>query len=215
MRIVIAGGHGTIALLLSRLLADAGHQPVGLIRSAAQVADLAATGAEVVVLDLEHADLEAVSAALEGADAAVFAAGAGGGANSHRTQSIDRDGAILFADAAVASGVRRLVVVSSAGADTGDAASADQFQIYLRAKADADAAIREKDLDWTIVRPVSLTDADPTGRITVGEPVDRGSIPRGDVAAIIVEALEHDLGVHRQFEATGGGRLIAEALRSL
>ncbi len=215
MRIVIAGGHGTVALLLSRLLSDAGHQPVGLIRSGAQVADLAAAGAEAVVLDLEHADLATVCEALDGADAAVFAAGAGGGENSHRTQSIDRDGAILFADAAVASGVRRLVVVSSAGADTGDAASADQFQIYLRAKADADAAIREKDLDWTIVRPVSLTDAAPTGRITVGETVDRGSIPRGDVAAIIVEALEHALGVHRQFEVTGGGRLIADALRSL
>jgi uncharacterized protein YbjT (DUF2867 family) len=215
MRIVIAGGHGTIALLLSRLLADAGHQPVGLIRSEAQVADLAAAGAEAVVLDLEHADLEAVSAALRGADAAVFAAGAGGGSNSPRTQSIDRDGAILFADAAVSSGVRRLVVVSSAGADTGDAASDDQFQIYLRAKADADAAIREKDLDWTILRPVSLTDSAPTGRITVGETVDRGSIPRADVAAIIVAALEHDLAIHRQFEATGGGQPIAEALRSL
>lgn len=215
MRIVIAGGHGTIALLLSRQLVDAGHQPVGLIRSESQAADLAAAGAEAVVLDLEHTDVAAVGSVLRGADAAVFAAGAGGGSNSHRTQSIDRDGAILFADAAVASGVRRLIIVSSAGADTGDAASTDQFQIYLRAKADADAAIREKDLDWTILRPVSLTDAVPTGRITVGDTVNRTSISRADVAAIIVTVLEQNLGVHRQFEATGGGQPIVDALQTL
>ncbi|MET4781156.1 SDR family oxidoreductase [Glaciihabitans sp. UYNi722] len=214
MRIVIAGGHGKIAMLLSRQLANAGHQPVGLIRNSDQSSDLAAAGAEAVVLDLENSTVADVVTVLSGADAAVFAAGAGNGSGNARKLSLDRDGAILLADAAVAAGVRRFIVVSSAGADEGDP-SGDAFQVYLSAKGEADAAVKQRDLDWTIVRPVGLTDTAGSGSVTVGERIARGSIPRADVAAIIVALLTDGSGIHRQFEATGGGLPIAEALAAL
>src|ERR687888_2176742 len=110
MRIVIAGGHGQIALRLERLLAMRGDEVAGIIRKAEQGDDLREAGAEPVLLDLESASVEEVAAHLQGADAAVFAAGAGPGSGAARKETVDRDAAILLADAAEAAKVRRYVM---------------------------------------------------------------------------------------------------------
>src|SRR4051794_8888605 len=215
MRIVLAGGHGKIALLTEQLLTRGGHQAVGLIRSAGQAADLAAAGAEPVVLDLEHTDVAAVAAVLAGADAVVFAAGGGPNSGAARKLTMDRDGAVLLADAAEQAGVRRYLMVSALAADTFDPDSEEVFQIYLRAKSEADADLRRRDLDWTIVRPGGLLDDPPTGRVKVAASTGAGSVPRADVAAVLVELLVHDLGLRSQFELVSGSIPIPEALRGL
>ena len=209
MRIVIAGGHGKIALLLARQLAAAGHEPIGLIRNAKHADDLLAAGSTPVVLDLEQSTAQDVADVLVGVDAAVFAAGAGEGSSNDRKLSLDRDGAILLADAALEAGVARLIVISSVGADSYDAASEDPFQVYLRAKGEADAAVRERNLDWTIVRPVTLTDEPGTGRISLGS--HGGSIARADVASVVVELLG-GVGARSMFEVSAGDRGVAEVL---
>ena len=209
MRIVIAGGHGKIALLLARQLAAAGHEPIGLIRNAKHADDLLAAGSTPVVLDLEQSTVQDVADVLVGVDAAVFAAGAGEGSSNDRKLSLDRDGAILLADAALEAGVARLIVISSVGADSYDAASEDPFQVYLRAKGEADAAVRERNLDWTIVRPVTLTDEPGTGRISLGS--HGGSIARADVASVVVELLG-GVGARSMFEVSAGDRGVAEVL---
>jgi len=215
MRTVIAGGHGKIALLLARILRDAGHEPVGLIRDAAQSDDLESAGAVPLVLDLEHTTESDVVAALRGADAAVFAAGAGPASGAARKLTLDRDGAILFGRAAVAAGVPRLVVVSAIGTDDFDPSSDDVFQVYLRAKSEADAAVRDLPLDWVIVRPGGLTDDEGTGRVLAGEIVERGSIPRADVALTIARLLEDGVASRTQFELVSGDLPIVDALRAL
>ena len=215
MRIVLAGGHGQIALLTSRLLAEAGHQPVGLIRTAAQGADLVAAGSEPNVLDLEHTDAAALARVLAGADAVVFAAGAGPGSGAARKLTLDRDGAVLLADAAERAGVRRYVMVSAVGADAFDAGSDDVFQVYLRAKSEADAELRRRDLDWTVVRPGGLTNDPPTGRVRVASETGPGTVPRADVAAVLVELLTTGAGVRSQFELVSGDTPIAEAVAAL
>lgn len=204
MRIYIAGGHGKIALLLSRLLRDAGHEPVGIIRNPDHADDLRDAGAEPLLLDLEHSSAEELAAHLAGADAVVFAAGAGPGSGAARKLTVDRDGAILLADAAERAGVRRIVVVSAIAADRFDPGSDDVFQIYLHAKSEADADIRARTLDWTIVRPGSLTDEPATGRVQVGDTVPDGSIPRADVAAVLASVLIEGRAIRRQFELTSG-----------
>src|SRR5690606_31199699 len=141
MRIVIAGGHGQIALRLERLLVARGDEAAGIIRKPEQADDLRQLGAEPVVLDLESASVDEVAELLEGADAAVFAAGAGPGSGAERKETVDKAAAILFADAAVRAGVRRFVIVSSMGADA--AHEGDEiFDVYLRAKGEADAYVR-------------------------------------------------------------------------
>jgi len=215
MRIVLAGGHGKIALLTERLLTQGGHQAVGLIRSAGQAGDLAAAGAEPVVLDLEHTDVAAVAAVLAGADAVVFAAGGGPNSGAARKLTMDRDGAVLLADAAERAAVRRYLMVSALAADTFDPDSEEVFQISLRAKSEADADLRRRNLDWTIVRPGGLLDDPPTGRVRVADSTGPGTVPRADVAAVLVELLVHNLGLRAQFELVSGSVPIPEALRAL
>jgi uncharacterized protein YbjT (DUF2867 family) len=215
MRVVLAGGHGKIALLTEELLTAAGHEAVGLIRAAGQAGDLAAVGAEPVVLDLEHSDVATVAAVLAGADAVIFAAGGGPNSGAARKLTMDRDGAVLLADAAEQAGVRRYVMVSALAADTFDPDSDEVFQIYLRAKSEADADLRRRDLDWTVVRPGGLVDYPPTGRVKVAQATGRGTVPRADVAAVLVELLVHRLGVGAQFELVSGDTAIPEALRRL
>ena len=215
MRVVIAGGHGQIAQHLQRLLAARGDSAVGIIRNPDHAADLQEIGAEPVILDLEKGTADQVTDAVTGADAVVFAAGAGPGSGAARKLTVDRDGAVLLADAAEAAGVRRYVMVSSYGADDYDPDSTDVFQIYLRAKAEADADLRGRDLDWTIVRPGGLTNSAGTGRVTLGESVDRGSIPREDVAAVLLSVLDSPSTARRQFEVVEGSTPISDAVAKL
>ncbi|MEE1790978.1 SDR family oxidoreductase [Streptomyces sp. BE308] len=190
MRIVIAGGHGQIALRLERLLAARGDEAVGIIRNPEQSADLGAVGAEPVVLDLESASVEQAAEVLRGADAAVFAAGAGPNSGLERKDSVDRGAAVLFADGAELAGVRRYIVVSSMGADPEHPGN-EVFDAYLRAKGAADADVRSRTaLDWTILRPGMLTNDAGTGQVLLAASTGRGPVPRDDVAATLLELLD-------------------------
>ncbi|MCX4770544.1 SDR family oxidoreductase [Streptomyces sp. NBC_01260] len=190
MRIVIAGGHGQIALRLERLLAARGDEAVGIIRDPGQRDALRAVGAEPVVLDLESATVEDTAEVLRGADAVVFAAGAGPNSGADRKDTVDRGAAVLFADAAERAGVRRYVVVSSMGADP-DHPGDEVFDAYLRAKGAADAYVRSRTaLDWTILRPGMLTNDAGTGQVLLAASTGRGPVPRDDVAAALLELVD-------------------------
>lgn len=215
MRVVIAGGHGKIALLLEQLLAARGDTPVGLIRNPAHTDDLAAAGAQAVVLDLENSSVSQVAETLYGADAVVFAAGAGPGSGVSRKQTVDRDAAILLADAAESAGVGRYVMVSAISADDRslDGDYDEIFLAYIHAKSEADADVRARSgLRTTIVRPGLLTDAPGTGRVQVADSTGRGEISRADVAAVLLAVLDSPATEGRTFEVIGGETPITEAL---
>ncbi|MER7570365.1 SDR family oxidoreductase [Streptomyces sp. NPDC057806] len=215
MRTVIAGGHGQIALRLERLLSARGDEVAGIIRRAEQGDDLREAGAEPVVLDLESATVEEVATHLRGADAAVFAAGAGPGSGSARKETVDKDAAILFADAAVRAGVRRYVIVSSMGADPrheGD----DIFDVYLRAKGEADEYVRGLSaLDWTVLRPGALTDDAGTGLVRLEAHTGRGPIPRDDVAAVLAELIDTPATAGLTLELVSGSAPVSVAVKSV
>jgi uncharacterized protein YbjT (DUF2867 family) len=214
MRVAIAGAHGKIAMRLIPRLAGRGDAVVGLVRNPEHAGDIRGAGAEPVVCDLEHATVAEIADAIRGADAAVFAAGAGPGSGAQRKLTMDRDGAIKLVQAAGEARAARFLVISSVGTENppdGD----DVFSIYLRAKADADAAVEASDRDWTIVRPGRLTDEPGTGAVRIDSSPFRGEISREDVAAVL-EALLHDVPVSRQvFYLNGGGEDIRQALRRL
>jgi len=215
MRIVIAGGHGQIALRLERLLAARGDEVAGIIRRAEQGDDLRAAGAEPVLCDLESASVEEVAAHLQGADAAVFAAGAGPGSDVARKSTVDRGAAVLFAEAAERAGVRRHIVVSSMGADParpGDGI----FDAYLRAKGEADEYVRGRTaLDWTILRPGSLIDDAGTGLVRLEAATGRGTIPRDDVAAALAELVDTPATTGLTLELISGSTPISVAVKSV
>jgi len=217
MRVVIAGGHGKIALLLEHLLAERGDRAVGLIRNPAHVAEVQKAGAEAVVCDLEAASVEDVAVLLSGADAVVFAAGAGAGSGAPRKDTVDRAASVLMADAAERAGVRRFVQISSMGAGQPPQPGSDEvWAAYIAAKAAAEADLRARDLDWTIVRPGGLTDAPATGRIRLAPPpVPRGMIPRADVAAVIAALLDDPGTRHQTLELVSGDSPVAAAVHSM
>ena len=192
MRVVIAGGHGQIALKLERLLAARGDSPVGLVRNAGHVDDLRAAGAESVVCDLESITADELAGHLQDADAVVFAAGAGSNSGTDRKDTVDRAAAVLLAEAARLAGVRRYLLVSSMGVGRPLAAGSDEsWAAYIAAKTAAEDAVRAFDLDWTVLRPGGLTNDAPTGRIRVETPgTMRGTITRADVAAVLLALLD-------------------------
>ena len=217
MRVVIAGGHGKIALLLERLLAERGDQGVGLIRNPAQAGDLQKAGAEAAVCDLETASADEVAVLLSGADAVVFAAGAGPGSGAARKDTVDRAASVLLAEAAARAGVRRFVQVSSMGAGQPPEPGGDEvWAAYITAKTAAEDDLRSRDLDWTILRPGGLTDAAPTGRVRLTPPpVPPGTISRADVAAVIAALLAEPGTRHQTLELVSGDTPIAAAVRSI
>jgi nucleoside-diphosphate-sugar epimerase len=216
MRVVIAGGHGKIALILERLLAQRGDSVAGIIRNPDHAADLEAGGAEALVVDLENASVDEVSTHLATADAVVFAAGAGPGSGAARKQTVDRDAAVLLADAAEAAKVSRYVMVSSMGADAEapDDAGNPVFVAYLRAKGAADDNVRaRKALQSTIVRPGLLTNDPGTGRVTIADHTGHESIPREDVAAVLLAVLDTPGTAGQTFEVVSGDTPIADAVK--
>ncbi len=198
MRIALAGAHGQVARRLGRLLSGRGDTVVGLVRNPTHIADLRADGVQPVVLDLESAAPEAVADAIAGADAVVFAAGAGPGSGVARKDTVDRAAAVLLADAAERAGIGRYLLVSSMGvdavADGQTPADIDEvFVAYLRAKLAAEQDVLARSaLATTVLRPGGLTDEPGTGRVSLAPRVDRGSVPRDDVAAVLVALLDRN-----------------------
>jgi uncharacterized protein YbjT (DUF2867 family) len=210
MDILVVGGHGKVALRLLKLLAADGHIARGLIRKPEQAEDLRAIGAVAVLGDLENDPT--LSPYVKGADAVVFAAGAGPGSGPARKRTVDLGGAVKLADAATDQGVSRYLMVSSIGADNPSAGGS--MQPYLEAKAEADAYVVASGLDYTIVRPGQLTDDPGTGRVTVTRTLGgRGPIPRQDVAAVLAACLVTPATIGVTFELFSGETPIPEALR--
>lgn len=212
MEILVAGGHGQVALRLLRRLADAGHRGRGIIRNPGHAADLEAAGAEPVLCDLEADDPRPH---LGAADAIVFAAGAGPGSGPERKHTVDYGAAVKLIDAARELGVQRYVIVSAMG--TSDVAHAGEgMRPYLQAKADADDALRTSGLDWTIVKPGRLTDEPGTGRVDARTALGRrGDIPRDDVADVLLACLESPNTIRAEFELLSGDTPVREAVRAL
>jgi uncharacterized protein YbjT (DUF2867 family) len=213
VNVVIVGGHGKIAMRLSKLLVDRGDSPRGIIRKTEQADDLERIGAEPIVLDIENVD--DIDDAFAGSDAVVFAAGAGPGSGPARKLTVDYGGAVKSVDAAIAKEIRRFVIVSAIGANHPERWSED-MKPYYEAKADADKFVAESGLDYTVVRPGGLTDDPGMGKVQVAEQLKTGgSVTRDDVALVIAECLTAENTIGKDFDLLGGETPVAEAIAAL
>jgi uncharacterized protein YbjT (DUF2867 family) len=212
VNVVIVGGHGRIAMRLAKLLAERGDSPRGIIRHTEQADELEAIGCEPIVLDIENME---ISDAVAGADAVVFAAGAGPGSGPARKRTVDYGGAVALVEAALQHEIRRYLMVSAIGANRPERWS-DEMRPYYEAKAEADKVLSESGLAHTIVRPGRLTDDPGTGKVEVAETLERsGSVTRDDVAAVLAECLTADNTIGRGFDLLGGDTPIREAISGL
>ena len=214
MIVAIAGAHGKIAMRLTPLLIERGDSVIGLIRNPQHATELSEVGASPVMCDLETATVDEVARAIEVADAAVFAAGAGPGSGAERKLTVDRDGAIKLVEGATAAAIRRYAIISAVGAERppeGD----DVFSVYLRAKAEADEAVVASDRDWTILRPGGLTDDPGTGRVRIATEAFNGRIPRDDVAGALARLLHDPRAIGRILYVNRGPETIEDALEGV
>jgi uncharacterized protein YbjT (DUF2867 family) len=216
VHVVIAGGHGQIALRLTALLAGRGDVVTGVVRNPDHRADVEGAGATPVVLDLEAATADDLAEHLTGADAVVFAAGAGPSSGVARKDTVDRAAAVLLADAAERAGVRRYLLVSAMGVDTEpDPDSGEVWIAYLRAKRDAEEAVRATALDWTILRPGRLTDDPAAGTVLLAPSVPPGAVTRDDTAAVLVALLDAPRTAGQTLELVEGDEDVFAAVAAL
>lgn len=211
MKISIVGAHGNISMLLIPKLIKKGHQVRGIIRKESQKEDLKKLGAEPVVADLELQD--DISDAVGDVDAVLFAAGAGPGSGAHRKWTVDRDGAIKLINACKKNGINRYLIISAMGLD--QPRGNDVFRTYLKAKAEADEAVKKSGLDYTIVKPGRLTDEPGSRNVSVGTDLDRGEVPREDVAAVLAELFERPESAGLEFDLVSGDTPVVEAIDTL
>ena len=212
IRVAIVGGSGKVARQIIVQLRARRDDAVAIFRNPDRFDEIAELGAIPIALDIESATVEQLAAVLAGSDAVVFSAGAGGG-NPARTRSVDFDGAVKTIAAASAAGVRRFVMVSAIHAGGPFPVEEDSpMFVYYQAKHDADVAVQASELNWTILRPGTLTDDPATGRFTLGDTVDNGEISRADVAAAVIAAIDDSRSVGHAWELTHGETPIAEAI---
>jgi uncharacterized protein YbjT (DUF2867 family) len=197
------------------MLLGAGHEPVALVRSPEQEAELEAAGVTTRHLDIEADDAAAFAAAFQGCQAVVFAAGGGPDGNIERKRTVDLEGALKSIEGARAAGISRYVQVSAIGVDDPIAEdTAPVWRAYVEAKRDSDAAVRSSGLDWTILRPGRLTDDPGTGRVSLGPDVARGDVTRADVAEVVAAVLDTGAGIGAQWNLVGGETPVLEAVQS-
>jgi uncharacterized protein YbjT (DUF2867 family) len=211
VNVAIAGAHGQIALRLARLLTAGGDRVTGLIRNPDHAAEVSRAGASPVLCGLERASVEEIATAIEGADAVVFAAGAGPGSGADRKLTMDRDGAIKLLRAATTAGAPRYLMISGAGVENppdGDGV----FAVYMRAKAEADAALEASDREWTILRPGGLTNDAGAGTVRIDSVPFSRPVPRDDVARVLARLLADSRSVSRVLYLSSGPQSIEEAL---
>lgn len=213
--VAIVGGNGQIARLLHPLLVARGHTPVALVRQESYRAELEDLGAEVRLLDIESSTAADFGTAFAGAHAVVFAAGGGPDGDIERKRTVDLEGALKSIEGAQQAGISRFVQVSAINVDEPVAADASPvWKAYVEAKRDADIALRDSGLDWTIIRPGGLTDDAGTGLVELGQQVARAEVPRADVAAVIAEVVDSGAGIGAQWNLVSGETPVAEAIAS-
>ncbi|WP_371069357.1 SDR family oxidoreductase [Sediminibacillus sp. JSM 1682029] len=216
MKVLVVGANGQIGKHLVTIMQNKDNlEAKAMIRKQEQAAVFEELNAETAVVDLEQ-DIDTIAKAAEGTDAVVFTAGSGPHTGKDKTIMVDLDGAVKTIEAAKAAGVKRFIMISSF--DTrreAIQAAPSSFAPYVAAKHYADEWLKRTDLDYTIIHPGALTNEEGTGKVKAATEVERGEVPREDIANVIAASLENDSTIGKEFQVVGGTTPINEAIRAL
>lgn len=216
MKVLVVGANGQIGKQLVQMIQESDNMEArAMIRNEEQTPFFEDLSAETILVDLED-DTPSIKKAVEGADVVVFTAGSGPHTGPDKTLLIDLDGAIKTIKATQAAGVKRFIMISSFDT-TREAIQAanSSFAPYVVAKHYADNFLRATDLDYTIIHPGLLTNDPGTGQVEVSETVERGEVPREDVARVILESLKNDVTIGKEFQVVSGATSVSEAIGRL
>lgn len=209
MHVVIIGITGGVGGLLAERLLERGDAVRGLVRREAQRAEWERRGVEVVVGDLAAWGVPELAALLEGADAVVYAAGSNGGRRAVTT-AVDGEGVARAAEAALATGVDRFLLLSVLPESWRERELGEEVEYYFAVKKAAEVALVRTGLDWLVLRPSLLTDDPTTGTVSLGPAELHEQVGRADVAAVLA-ALLHEPRIHRRILELNQGTTPVEA----
>ncbi|MBN8193259.1 SDR family oxidoreductase [Bacillus sp. NTK074B] len=213
MNVAVVGANGQIGKQVVGFLKEDGHTPRAIVRKEEQVQSFKKEGVEAALVDLEGT-VDQITNGLKGSDAVVFTAGSGGSTGSDKTLLIDLDGAVKTMEAAKQAGIERFVIVSALQAHHRENWN-DSLKPYYVAKHFADRALEDSGLTYTIIRPGGLLNEAGTGQVSAAENLERGSIPREDVARTIVASLTEESTFNKGFDLTSGSTGIEEAVKNV
>jgi NADH dehydrogenase len=165
MRIALFGGTGFVGSYLVDALVAADIRPVLLVRSGHESRVRHPERCEVITGDV--ADADAVARVIDGADAVIFNIGLLREFPSRGVtfQAMHLDAACRTIDTAVASGVKRYLLMSANGVKA-------QGTPYQHTKYEAEQYLAGTDLEWTVFRP-SVIFGDPRGRMEFATQLSR------------------------------------------
>lgn len=214
MKVCVVGANGQIGKQVVELLKESSeHTPIAMVRKQEQVAHFENLGVETVLADIAD-NVDKIAEAITGLDAIVFTAGSGGHTGPDQTLLIDLDGAVKTVEAAEKTGVKRFVMVSALGANQREKWN-EAIRPYYVAKHYADRILEQSDLTYTIVRPGGLLNEGGSGKVAIGENLTRNTIPRADVAKVIVASLSEENTFYQSFDLVSGEIPIVDALKNV
>ncbi|SER33282.1 NAD(P)H-binding [Gracilibacillus ureilyticus] len=216
MKVLVIGANGQIGKhVVSLIQKNDKLEAKAMIRKEEQADFFKDLGADVAIVDLEG-EIEEIAKAAEDVDAIVFTAGSGPKTGKDKTLMIDLDGAVKTIEAAKQANVKRYIMISSYDTTREAIQSApESFAPYVVAKHYADEWLRDTDLDYTIIHPGALTNDPGKNQVALAEKVERGEVPREDIARVIVESLLHDSTIGKEFQVVTGNTPVEEAIQSL
>ncbi|MFD1707294.1 SDR family oxidoreductase [Siminovitchia sediminis] len=214
MKVFVVGANGQIGRHMMNMMKESGeYTGIGMVRSAEQKETFKEKGIDVVLGDLEGS-AESLAELMKGFDAVIFTAGSGGHTGADKTLLIDLDGAVKTIEAAEKAGINRFVMVSAFQANNRENWN-EKIKHYYVAKHYADRALIQSKLNYTIVKPGGLTNDAGTGKVSAGEGIERGNIPREDVAKTVLECLREENTFKKSFDLVSGNLPIREALQKI
>ena len=215
MKPFIIGITGQTGSRVARHLVQAGDSVSGLCRRREQTNAVQEMGARAVIGDLVTLSEAALTAAVSGADALVYTAGAGEQDDDSLIDAIDGAGVRKAIGAARAAGISKFLLVSVFPEAWRGADAPPSFEHYVRVKKRAEVELVHSALDWLILRPSSLTNEAGNDRIDLSPAEIHTKVSRDDVAATIA-ALLHAPGLSRRIlEMTAGSSRIVHAVDQL
>ena len=215
MKVFLIGANGQVGKHIVKLLQSSDkHELTAMVRSEEQAEQLKQSGVNVVLANLED-NVEQLAQAMKGSDAVIFSAGSGGKTGADKTLLVDLDGAVKSMEAAEQVGINRYVMVSAYKAYDRESWKESPIKPYFVAKHYADRELRASNLNYTIIGPGILTNEPGTGKVAVGEILEKTSIPREDVARVVVASLDEEKTYKKTIELVSGETSVEEVLRSV
>lgn len=198
MQIGVIGGTGRTGRLFVEQALAAGHTVRILARDSSKAGGLKG-GLEIEDGDVRDAGV--VEALIGGVDAVVCLLGA----PQTKPGTIMSEGTQNIVQAMNATGVRRLILVSSDG--TGETRAGLPLTLrlgsffvkeFMMEKEAQENIVRASDLDWTIVRPGQLTDSPITGKVATSRAGRKisGKVGRADLAGFLLTQLADPSTIH-------------------